>query len=112
MQPEFPYYIDSDRLTILRVEDQAWTCGMVRGSYTCGNDASYLYIQQQTTPTLVAVAACSTCRDEICSSGSQVTNYWREQQREWGVIRPFIELNNSVLTIFEQFFGGDNDRTE
>jgi hypothetical protein len=85
MRPEFPHGIDSENLTMLRVEDRGWTCGMVRGSYICGNDANYLYVHQCADATLTTIAVCATCRDETCLDGPKVTTYWREQQREWGV---------------------------
>jgi hypothetical protein len=80
MHAEFPptFIANNDTPQLGHTRDMR-ACEMLRCGVPCGNETYYSYVGS------CAVAVCMNCQIEVELSGSEVTQYWREKQKEWGV---------------------------
>ena len=94
MRPEYPHWFDIERATIMRLDDaytQEWAnreqlpCGMLHLGQPCGNDAHFIIAYPRPQDGLNSLAVCQDCANHIELTGDEITAYWREKQREWGV---------------------------
>jgi len=94
MRPEFPHWFNPmDRLFFLLISQHDIECEMLKVAVGCGNDAELLLIGDRGGGKGHAcVAMCRSCWEEVGLGtvveelhGEEITAYWREKQREWGV---------------------------
>lgn len=61
------------------------SCEMLHFEMRCNNPTRNCVLDIAADGVARVIAVCKTCEDEMFMSGAELTAYWREQQRAWGV---------------------------